>query len=372
VDFIFLDDPHYARGPDKRWEAHYAPPKPRWRIINYVPYAIRLLLGEARETWRLSRLMRPYRDQADVIHVNRVGCELQTIAAKLAGFKKVLTTIHNLPDDDPYARYWVRRLIERLSFNCGDFHIAVSEATRNAWMKRVGLESSKCARIYYGIVPEDLKQFDRTAYRRQLGIEADAFVAGICARLHRMKGHLILLQAFSKLLAERSSPPPAQCSSTPTLQHSITPLLLLAGEGPERANIEAKIQELNLGAHVRMLGHRSDAFRFIASLDVHVLPSIDLETVGLSTIEAMFAGVAPIVSDVGGIKELLAAAGGGQVVPARDVAALANALHHYFRHPEARRADGERLRQYAEEHLTAHKMANETLKIYEMMLKKEM
>jgi glycosyltransferase involved in cell wall biosynthesis len=371
-------------------------------------------MGYARDTWRLSRLLRPYRDQVDLIHVNRVGCEIQSIAAKLAGFKRVVTTIHNLPGEAE-KNNWVCRWVERLSFACGDVHIAVSEATYEEWHERVGLEKKetidhrpetidrrdkganasrskvyglwsmvfshqprgKGVVIYNGMDPVDLTGFDRRAYRQQFCDDPEhVFIIGICARLHRMKGHVVLLEAFASLLKEQllGCSVDKLLSNYPEVSPSITtqqpnnpttiPLLLIAGSGPERPNLEAKIAELGIGNHVRLLGHRTDAERFAASLDLNVLPSVELESFGYSVVEAMFAGVPSIVSDVGGMKELVAASGGGIILRAGDVSALVQAIEFYINNPAERKQAGEQAQTYARRELGAGRMASATLKTY--------
>jgi glycosyltransferase involved in cell wall biosynthesis len=399
VEYIGVDDPQFPRGSARKVKSDLPvnPVKPRFRIMGLFPKPFRRLLGYARDIWQLSRLLRPYRRQVDLIHVNRVGCEIHPIAARLAGFKRIVTTIHNLPGEAEKDS-WVCRLVERFSFACGDVHIAVSEATFEAWHARVGLKKvvelsgcqvvkgeadgsithrGKCITIYNGMDPVDLTGFDRRAYRQQFCDDPEhVFIIGICARLHRMKGHVVLLEAFASLLKEQllGCSVDKLLSNYPEVSPSITtqqpnnpttiPLLLIAGSGPERPNLEAKIAELGIGNHVRLLGHRTDAERFAASLDLNVLPSVELESFGYSVVEAMFAGVPSIVSDVGGMKELVAASGGGIILRAGDVSALVQAIEFYINNPAERKQAGEQAQTYARRELGAGRMASATLKTY--------
>jgi glycosyltransferase involved in cell wall biosynthesis len=146
------------------------------------------------------------------------------------------------------------------------------------------------------------------------------------------------------------------------------PLLLIAGAGPERLNIEAKIAELGIGDYVRLLGHRSDAEQFAASLDLNVLPSVSLETLGYSVVEAMFAGVPSVVSDVGGMREVIAPPGAGTVVRARDVEGLKKAMLQYVNDPLRIEKEGQAARGFAEKNLTAKHMAAATYSVYELMV----
>ena len=419
VQYVGIEDDQFSRGPDKKWQADSAVTisRPRHGVIRLLSPNIRLLLGYLSDAWRLSRDLRPYRKCVDLIHVNRVGCEVHTIAAKMAGFHRIVSTIHNLPGETE-KNNWVCRLVERLSFACGDVHIAVSDATYEAWHERVGLKKretidhrpktryrrdkaanaprskvyglwsmvfsrqsrGKCVVIYNGMDPLDLTGFDRRSYRQQFCDDSDhTFIIGICARLHRMKGHVVLLEAFASLLKERllscrgvellsKSPVVSLISTTQQPNNPTTiPLLLIAGAGPERLNIEAKIAELGIGDHVRLLGHRNDAERFAASLDLNVLPSVTLETFGYSVVEAMFHGVPSVVSDVGGMKEIVGLSSGGMIVPVGDVATLLAALAEYMRDPGRGRREGAFGRNYAILELTARQMADRTLRVYQSL-----
>ncbi len=304
------------------------------------PSAIRLLLGYAREAWRLSRVLRGYRRRADLIHVNFVGCEIQTVAARLAGFRRIVTTVHNLPGEDAEARRWPRRVIEWLSFACASHHIVVSEAVYSAWHARVGLSRRRVTCVYNGM--------DAAVAQGGGEPRSDGHVTfGICARLHPMKGHAVLLDAFDRVRR--------QCPSA---------RLLIAGDGPLWESIASEIQRLGLTGHVDMLGHVNDTLQFMARLDVHVHPSVFLEAMPYAVIEAMFAGVPQIVSDVGGAQEVIAASRGGGVVPREDPAALAVAMLTYAGDGGARLAAGRQAREYAHRHLTAQHMVRQSGDVY--------
>lgn len=357
VDFIFADDPtlpnEFVSNSGGNWptriddETRGGTTSGRARGSGF-----RLFAGYVRDSLRLAAHWRRFRGEVDLIHVNHVGCEVQTLAARIAGFRKIVGTVHNLPGEDDAAQHRVRRFVERLSFGAGHFYIVVSDATYKAWDKRVGLSKRKVVRIYNGMEPPDLHGFDRDAYRGQFCARTDrAVLIGICARLHPMKGHVVLLEAVAKLLRSAMS--------------AGTVILLIAGDGPERANLEAKVRDLKIKEHVRFLGHRDDAIEFAAGLDVNVLPSVFSETLGYSVVEAMFTGVPSVVSDIGGAKELIRASGGGRVVRAGDVEALCEALRFYMENPAVRLSDGAAGLDFAAKNLTAKQMADATLRAYE-------
>ena len=120
------------------------------------------------------------------------------------------------------------------------------------------------------------------AVRRELGIGADAFIVGYCARLHPSKNPLLLVRAF---LAARA--PGA--------------VLVMAGAGPEQSAVQA----LAAGhRNIHILGYRNDAPRLYQAFDLFVLPS-RVEQAPLVLFETMSAGLPIIATRIEGPEELL-------------------------------------------------------------------
>ncbi|WP_203607564.1 glycosyltransferase, partial [Streptomyces sp. SID11385] len=111
------------------------------------------------------------------------------------------------------------------------------------------------------------------------------------------------------------------------------PLLAVAGEGPLRGTLQARIEAENLP--VRLLGSRDDLPALLAASDVAVLPS-RWEARALFAQEALRLGVPLVASAVGGIPELVGDA--AELVPYGDVPALAARVAGLLADP-ARRAE---------------------------------
>ncbi|MFI5868349.1 glycosyltransferase family 4 protein [Streptomyces sp. NPDC051546] len=99
------------------------------------------------------------------------------------------------------------------------------------------------------------------------------------------------------------------------------PLLVIAGEGPMRGELARRIQAE--GLPVRLLGRRRDAARLLAAADVAVLPS-RWEARSPLAQEALRLGVPLVATAVGGVPELVGAA--GVLVPFGEADALAAAV----------------------------------------------
>jgi glycosyltransferase involved in cell wall biosynthesis len=111
------------------------------------------------------------------------------------------------------------------------------------------------------------------------------------------------------------------------------PLLVVAGEGLQRAALQRRIDADRLP--VRLLGRRDDIPELLAAADAVVLPS-RWEARALIAQEALHAGVPLVATAVGGTPELIGEA--GELVPYGDAGALAEAVTRLLADP-ARRAE---------------------------------
>lgn len=103
--------------------------------------------------------------------------------------------------------------------------------------------------------------------------------------------------------------------------------LILAGDGPERVNIENLCRKLNICDDVRFLGKLDAVEEVLSVCDLFLMPS-EKESFGLAALEAMACEVPVISSDAGGIPELNIHGKTGFVSPVRDVDDMAkNALY---------------------------------------------
>ncbi|MFI9273883.1 glycosyltransferase family 4 protein [Kitasatospora sp. NPDC052896] len=111
------------------------------------------------------------------------------------------------------------------------------------------------------------------------------------------------------------------------------PLVLLAGDGPQAAELRERVAAERLP--VRLLGHRTDVPDLLAAADLVVISS-RWEARSLVAQEALRAGVPLVVTAVGGIPELVGDA--AVLVPAGDPAALARAVDGLLADPVRRAA----------------------------------
>jgi glycosyltransferase involved in cell wall biosynthesis len=136
--------------------------------------------------------------------------------------------------------------------------------------------------------------------------------------------------------------------------------------------VDPEIHELaddpRIRARVRLIGHRRDGAELVSGADLFVMPS-RAEALCQSLLEAMQQGVCPIVSDAGGMKEVVRHGKDGLVVPIENVNALAKAVKtlNADRSTMARYAASARKR--LDESFTPQRVADHCLNVYRRLLK---
>ncbi len=103
--------------------------------------------------------------------------------------------------------------------------------------------------------------------------------------------------------------------------------LVIAGSGPEEAGLRAMVRDLGLASEVCFAGPSigEDKALLLSQSDVLCLPSYG-EGLPYALLEAMAAGVVPVVTNVGGIPDVVQEGVHGKFVPVRDADAIAQAI----------------------------------------------
>ncbi len=143
----------------------------------------------------------------------------------------------------------------------------------------------------------------------EFGIPPESFTVACIANVRHVKGVDILIQAFRQILEQQSS--------------ASQPHLLLIGD-----TRHSSIQSLAQGweSHIHFLGYRPDATQLVRHCSLYVQPSRAREGLPKAVIEAMSQGVPVIVSNAGGMPELVRDQIDGLVCQAGDVEDLARAI----------------------------------------------
>jgi glycosyltransferase involved in cell wall biosynthesis len=127
--------------------------------------------------------------------------------------------------------------------------------------------------------------------------------------------------------------------------------LVIAGEGPDLAPLEARVRELGIAERVSFLGSqpRQRIVELFRAADGTILSS-SWENFPHTVVEALAVGTPVLAMEAGGVSEVVQDGVNGLLVPAGDTAALAEAVQRYFRDDALR----ERLRAAAAESIAAY------------------
>jgi len=144
-------------------------------------------------------------------------------------------------------------------------------------------------------------------------------------------------------------------------------VLLMVGEGPERSSAQALGRRLGLGERLRFLGTQQAIEEIVGLADVFLLPS-ELESFGLSALEAMARGVPVVGSDAGGLPEVVKHAESGYLLPVGDVDGMAARTIEILRDDERRREMGEAARHRVESLFDAERVVGQYEAVYARVL----
>jgi glycosyltransferase involved in cell wall biosynthesis len=142
-------------------------------------------------------------------------------------------------------------------------------------------------------------------------VEKNRILFGFVGRLEEQKNPIRAMTAFAKITGA--------CSNA---------RLVMVGDGRLRPAIEAERTRLNVEKYIDVLGH-CDARAIIPGLDC-MIGSSDFETLPISFLEALAAGVPIVTTPVGGIEEAISEGQTGFVAKTPSVGDLANALVNFL------------------------------------------
>lgn len=93
---------------------------------------------------------------------------------------------------------------------------------------------------------------------------------------------------------------------------------VIVGEGPLRADLQARTAQLGLTGNIEFLGQRKDVSALLARSRVFVLTSVS-EGLSIAMAEAMAAGAVPVVADIGELRDLVTDGVNGYLIESGDI-----------------------------------------------------
>jgi glycosyltransferase involved in cell wall biosynthesis len=164
----------------------------------------------------------------------------------------------------------------------------------------------------------DPNKYNKQACREKFNIQKDEIAIGIIAVLRQFKRHDLFLQ-MAKTLIEQYP------------QKNLT--FLVAGDGPQKENIIDWIDELNLVANVKLLGHVNQVPELLSALDIFVLSSDSKEGVPQSVMQALLMNKAIVSTNSGSTQDLFYQ-DNFQLVETNSVDSLIKGVNYYLKQPK--------------------------------------
>jgi glycosyltransferase involved in cell wall biosynthesis len=227
--------------------------------------------------------------------------------------------------------------------------ITTSQAAKELLIKSVAVPGSRIFSIPTGV---SLREFaPREAdgeLRGRLQIPAASFIFGCVAVLRSWKGHLFLLEALKELRGQ-----------------GVDAYLVLVGDGPQRAAIEARGRELGLAERLRLVGHQEEVASWFALMDAVVLASYANEGVPQALLQALAMAKPVLGTAVGGIPEVILPGETGLLAPPRDALALAQGLRTLMDNPELAQKLGQQGRELVQQKFSLERMAAAVEEVYD-------
>jgi glycosyltransferase involved in cell wall biosynthesis len=259
-------------------------------------------------------------------------------AAKASGAAFLFgTDAHSLaPRDGKVWKVAFKKVFWPFLFRQADQVIVPSTGTF-AMVKSLGIPAERITLTPYAVDNDWWKAeaalIDRDAARGNLGATSQQPIILFCAKLQPWKRPMDLLHAFAQAAPEQS-------------------ILVFAGDGPQRPELEAEAVQRGIQHRVKFLGfvNQSQLPAVYSAADLLVLPSV-YEPFAVVVNEAMCCGCPVIVSDqVGAARDLVAPVSPQLVFPAGDVEALAKVLRMALADREQLREVGKRGFAHVETH----------------------
>lgn len=234
---------------------------------------------------------------------------------------------------------WLSHLNPRI-----DYLICNSHFVKRHMQQQLLFHPEKAVMIHKGMDGDWFRDV-KPISRNKLGIPENALVAGCVANVRRIKGVPCLLEATYHMPVDM-------------------PLhILLIGSGMDSDRILKRIESSPLKDRIHILGYRPDVYEVIAACDIYIQPSLS-ESLSRSVMEAMCLGVPCVVSDAGGLVELVDHEKTGLVFEKGNPQALARALEKMAGNSKLRITFASAAKKRMEDIFSVNNMVRNTLELY--------
>ena len=318
--------------------------------IDFVPLTMQS--GFAwRDIFTLRTLIKNGRFHIIHLHGARAAFYGRLAVLGLKNSPSVLFSVHGFTT--AFYPFWKRTpllLIERLLQPVTACTICVAHAEAKTFVSYGLTTLDKTRVVYYGIDVDLFANVDGSEngrLRQSFNLTENDLIMLMLCRLHYPRDFDMLLKGMHAIVPQHPN------------AH-----LLIAGEGPQQTELEAKITQLNLTNNVHLIGLRRDIPELLGLADINVLTSLGGDGFPISSMEAQAAGVPVVITDDAGSRESVLHGETGFVVPMGDAAKLAEAFSTLLSDANLRQKMGEAGRKRADPALRRETMVAAITAVY--------
>ncbi|MBM7691246.1 glycosyltransferase involved in cell wall biosynthesis [Peribacillus deserti] len=299
--------------------------------------------------------------QYDVIHtqdvfstacMNRVKPEGTTLVASIHGcaaheLKHHVTHVNKTPTSHLACQYFDETENEGAT-------AAVTTIVANEWLKNIftnefHVPEAQIKILHYGYETDLFLK--RMSDNSEIERPIDKKVIIYAGRLAELKGVHHLITALGQLKKIRNDW-----------------VCWIVGDGDKAAQLINQSKSSGLDQDIIFFGSRDDIPYLLSISDIFVLPSL-LENQPLAVIEAQIAGKAVVVSDAGGLPEIVEHGNTGVITPAGDPSSLCMHINYLLTHENYMKNLGIRAQKWGLEHWSLDKAVNRIVEVYQCAIK---
>jgi glycosyltransferase involved in cell wall biosynthesis len=301
---------------------------------------------DVRAVLRLRSVIKEF--QPDVVHSHMYHANLLArVTRLLCPMPRLICTAHSIKESSQNGGpTWHKEALYRMTDALADRTTTICNAGFDRYIRVGAVPRKKFLMIPNGI---DTRRFapstrQRHSARQALGIGSE-FVWLAVGRLVTQKDYPTLFRAVELLGAKRYT-------------------VLIVGDGPLQQQLQDECAGRKLNGRIRFCGVREDPIEFYNAADGFVMSS-DCEGLPMALLEAASVGLPAVVTNVGGMPEIVMNGVSGYVVPPHSATELASAMQKVMKaSPEIREQMGCAARQHCRTHFGMPAVVDQWLQLY--------
>lgn len=288
----------------------------------------------------------------EIIHTHGFRANFIGRLANVGDDTPIITTVHSSMyyDYSNQAKKVLYHRIDKLTRSLTNKFIAVSESLKKE-LEQDGIPSERIAMVYNGLPMNFPLNVDVKPYiREELGIAADTPLLISVGRLESVKNHKMLFDVFATLK-----------------QNNIKYHGLIVGGGSLQKELKELSETLAIDDRIHILGFREDVYQLLSEADLFLLTST-MEGFGVTLLEAMAAHTPVVVTEVGGMQEVVKLANNGYVIPVGDIVQFVARIEAILAQPELKKKFAENGYNALLKYFSTAKFVENTIDVYKQVL----